>query len=67
VLGRLQGNLSVLSVELLPVHERLVTIRRKLATLAAKGCSSKAELKPLQEDLRKIDGLSPCPLSSQSS
>jgi len=55
VLKRLQNNLSVLSVELLPVHERLVTIRRKLVALAAKGCSSKAELKPLQEDLRKID------------
>lgn len=55
VLSRLQDNLSVLSTELLPVHERLVTIRRKLVALAAKGSSSKAELKPLQEDLRKID------------
>jgi hypothetical protein len=60
VLNRLQENLSVLSSELLPLHERLVTIRRKLAALAAKGGSPKAELKPLQEELRKIDSLSIC-------
>jgi hypothetical protein len=55
VLNRLQDNLSVLSVELLPVHGRLITIRRKLVGLAAKGGLQKAELKPLQEELRKID------------
>ncbi|KAI0255759.1 hypothetical protein BJV78DRAFT_1273311 [Lactifluus subvellereus] len=55
VLGRLQENLSVLSAELVPVHERLITVRRKLIALAAKGCSPKADLKPLQEELRKID------------
>ncbi|KAF8498738.1 hypothetical protein F5888DRAFT_1691501 [Russula emetica] len=55
VLNRMQDNLSVLSVELLPLHERLVTIRRKLVGLAAKGGLVKAELKPLQEELRKID------------
>jgi hypothetical protein len=58
VLKRMQDNLSVLSVELLPLHERLVTIRRKLVGLAAKGGLVKAELKPLQEELRKIDSLS---------
>jgi len=58
VLNRLQDNLSVLSDELLPVHERLVTVRRKLVGLAAKGGLVKAELKPLQEELRKIDSLS---------
>ncbi|KAH9992782.1 hypothetical protein BJV74DRAFT_918493 [Russula compacta] len=55
VLNRLQDNLSVLSVELKPIHERLVVIRRKLVALAAKGGSPKVELKPLQEELRKID------------
>ncbi|KAF8260682.1 hypothetical protein EI94DRAFT_1780424 [Lactarius quietus] len=55
VLKRLQENLSVLSAELVPLHERLVTIRRKLVALGAKGGSPKAELKPLQEELRKID------------
>jgi hypothetical protein len=58
VLNRMQDNLSVLCDELLPLHERLVTIRRKLVGLAAKGGSFKAELKPLQEELRKIDSLS---------
>jgi hypothetical protein len=58
VLSRMQDNLSVLSVELLPVHERLVTIRQKLVGLAAKGGSVKAELKPLQGELREIDSLS---------
>ncbi len=58
MLNGLQDNLSVLSAELLPVHERLVTIRRKLVALAAKGGLLKAELKPLQEELRKIDSLS---------
>ena len=57
VLNRMQDNLSVLSEELQPVHERLVTIRRKLVGLAAKGGCPKAELKPLQEELRKIDSL----------
>lgn len=55
VLNRMQDNLSVLCDELLPLHERLVTIRRKLVGLAAKGGLVKAELKPLQEELRKID------------
>ena len=54
----MQDNLSVLCDELLPLHERLVTIRRKLVGLAAKGGKVKAELKPLQEELRKIDSLS---------
>jgi chromosome segregation ATPase len=64
VLNRLQDNLSVLSSELVPLHERLVTIRRKLVTLAAKGVSPKAELKPLQEELRKLDSLSICLVTS---
>ncbi|KAI0285953.1 hypothetical protein BGY98DRAFT_1087069 [Russula aff. rugulosa BPL654] len=55
VLNTMQDNLSVLSVELLPLHERLVTIRRKLVGLAARGGLVKAELKPLHEELRKID------------
>jgi hypothetical protein len=58
VLNTMQDNLSVLSVELLPLHERLVTIRRKLVGLAARGGLVKAELKPLHEELRKIDSLS---------
>ncbi|KAF5355278.1 hypothetical protein D9758_006086 [Tetrapyrgos nigripes] len=55
IVRSLQESLSVLSVELIPIHEKLVTIRRKLVALAAKEGSRKAELKPLQEELRKID------------
>jgi hypothetical protein len=55
IVRSLQDSLSVLSVELTPIHERLVTIRRQLVALAAKEGSHKADLKPLQEELRKID------------
>jgi len=54
----MQESLSVLSPELAPIHQKLVKIRRMLVTLAAKEGSHKAELKPLQEELRKIDSLS---------
>ena len=58
----MQESLSVLSPELVPVHQKLVTIRRQLVALAAKEGSHKAELKPLQEELRRIDSLSTSPL-----
>ena len=51
----MRESLSELSVELVPIHERLVSIRRQLVALAAKDNFSKAEIKPLQEELRKID------------
>ncbi|KAF8889353.1 hypothetical protein BD779DRAFT_1521058 [Infundibulicybe gibba] len=55
IVRSLEESLSVLSVELIPIHQRLVTIRRQLVALAAKEGLQKAELKPLQEELRKID------------
>ena len=58
ILQSLLESLSILSVELIPIHEKLVNIRRKLVALAAKQGPHKAELKPLQEELRKIDSLS---------
>ena len=58
ILESLQDSLSELSVELIPIHERLVTLRRQLVALAAKDKPSKSELKPIQEELRKIDSLS---------
>lgn len=60
IVRTLQESLSVLPVELVPVHQKLVTIRRQLVALAAKEGSHKAELKPLQEELRKIESLSTC-------
>ncbi|KAF8159603.1 hypothetical protein B0H34DRAFT_782295 [Crassisporium funariophilum] len=55
IVTQLEESLSVLSPELVPVHQKLVTIRRQLVALAAKEGSQKAELKPLQEELRRID------------
>ncbi|KAH8798713.1 hypothetical protein DL96DRAFT_1638469 [Flagelloscypha sp. PMI_526] len=51
----MQESLSVFSPELAPIHERLVQIRRQLVALASKEGSHKTELKPFQEELRKID------------
>lgn len=55
ILSDLQDSLSVLSVELLPIHQRLVTLRRQLVALAAKPKPFKADLKPIMEELRKIE------------
>ncbi|KAF9453616.1 hypothetical protein P691DRAFT_800253 [Macrolepiota fuliginosa MF-IS2] len=52
---QLQDSLAVLSVELVPMHQKLISIRRQLVTLAAKEGTHKSELKPLQEELRRID------------
>jgi hypothetical protein len=56
VLADLFKSLSVLSVELVPIHQRLVQIRRTLSSLAAMEKPSKSEVKALMEELRKIDG-----------
>ncbi|EAU90605.2 hypothetical protein CC1G_00989 [Coprinopsis cinerea okayama7 len=63
VVNQMLESLSVISPELIPVHEKLVTIRRQLVALAAKEGSHKAELKPIQEELRKIDSLSTSSIS----
>ncbi|KAI9461428.1 hypothetical protein HD554DRAFT_2028092 [Boletus coccyginus] len=55
IVRSLQDSLSEISVELIPIHDRLITLRRQLVTLAAKEGSHKTELKPLAEELRKID------------
>ncbi|KAL5537113.1 hypothetical protein ACEPAF_936 [Sanghuangporus sanghuang] len=55
IVTSLKESLSELSVELVPTHERLVTLRRQLVALAAKDSFSKSELKPIQEELRKVD------------
>ncbi len=55
MLQTLLKSLSVLSVELVPIHQRLITIRRALAALSTIPKPSKAEIRPLVEELRKID------------
>ncbi|UZJ56620.1 hypothetical protein CBS101457_005940 [Exobasidium rhododendri] len=57
VLRTLEGTLSVLSVELVPIHQRLVSVRRQIAAAAAKPKPVKTEIKALQEELRKIDSI----------
>ncbi|KAI9627492.1 hypothetical protein KEM48_009791 [Puccinia striiformis f. sp. tritici PST-130] len=54
MLKSLLSSLSTLSVELVPIHQRLITIRRQLAAMAARKPST-AELTVVQEELRKID------------
>ncbi len=51
----LQDSLAVLDVGLVPVHTKLVNLRRQLVALAAKSKPAKADIKPLQEELRKLD------------
>ncbi|OSX64248.1 hypothetical protein POSPLADRAFT_1179895 [Postia placenta MAD-698-R-SB12] len=55
VIRRMQESLAVLSPELVPIHERLVNVRRKLVALAAKETAREAAAAMLQEELRKID------------
>lgn len=64
VLSKIESSLSVLSVELLPIHQKLVQIRRELLILAANPKPAKADVKALQEELRNIESyvvlLRPC-------
>ncbi|WVF66310.1 hypothetical protein IAT40_001050 [Kwoniella sp. CBS 6097] len=54
-LDDLFASLSVLSVELVPIHQRLVALRKQLSALAAEPKPSKTEYKAVLEELRKID------------
>ncbi|CCA70692.1 hypothetical protein PIIN_04626 [Serendipita indica DSM 11827] len=55
ILQEMMDALSVLSPELVPLHQKLVTMRRQFAALASKEHPSKTELQKLVDDLRKID------------
>lgn len=55
LVSKLESTLSVLSVELLPIHQKLVSIRRQLFAIAAKRKPAKSDVKQLQEELRKIE------------
>ena len=52
LLGKLQDSLSVLSPELIPIHERLVNIRRQLVALAAKETAREAARAELRAELK---------------
>ncbi|KAL1409654.1 hypothetical protein Q8F55_003650 [Vanrija albida] len=55
IVDKLIDSLSVLSVELVPIHNRLVLLRKQLMALATEPKVNKAEFKPIVEELRKID------------
>ena len=56
---KLSTSLSQLSPELYPLHQRLITLRRSLASIAARPSLSKSqitsELNPILSELRQID------------
>lgn len=55
ILHSMQDSLSELSVELVPIHQQLVHLRRQLVALGSKPVPPKAELKLIQEELRDLD------------
>lgn len=55
IVDAMQDSLAELPEELIPIHQKLVHLRRQLVALGAKPRPPKAELKVLQEELRKID------------
>ncbi|RSH89453.1 hypothetical protein EHS25_002002 [Saitozyma podzolica] len=55
-LNELFSSLSVISVELVPIHKKLVGLRKQLALMSAEPKPNKQEYKAIMEDLRKIDG-----------
>jgi hypothetical protein len=66
-LNELFASLSVISVELVPIHQRLVHIRKQLAFMSGDPKPNKQEYKAIMEELRKIDGLVQISFTSQSS
>ncbi|EIW73151.1 hypothetical protein TREMEDRAFT_59313 [Tremella mesenterica DSM 1558] len=54
-LDHLMASLSVLSVELVTIHQRLVHLRKQLAIMAGQEKLNKQEFKAAVEELRKID------------
>lgn len=65
MLRSLQESLAVLSNELVPVHERLVNLRRQLVALAARETASQAAQKAAQEELAALSP--PIPVKSVNS
>lgn len=55
ILKNLMESLGVLNVELVPIHNRLVLLRKQLIALASQPKANKTEFKPIVEELRKID------------
>lgn len=55
-LNELLKSLNVISVDLVPLHQKLITLRRQLVALGAKGMKvSKADLEIVATELRKLE------------
>lgn len=52
---KLAASLSQLAVELYPMHQRLITLRRLLASIAARPRPAAADVQPILAELRAID------------
>ena len=52
---KLASSLSQLAIELYPMHQRLITLRRLLASIAARPRPSAADVQPILAELRAID------------
>lgn len=52
---KLASSLSSLSVELYPIHQRLITLRRSLASIAARPRPSINDVQPILAELRTIE------------
>ncbi|GAA6028783.1 hypothetical protein JCM8097_007393 [Rhodosporidiobolus ruineniae] len=52
---KLSSSLSQLSVELYPLHQRLITLRRSLASIAARPRPSAADVAPILAELRSLE------------
>ncbi|GAA5991086.1 hypothetical protein JCM10908_006533 [Rhodotorula pacifica] len=52
---KLASSLSQLAIELYPMHQRLITLRRLLASIAARPRPSAADVQPILGELRAID------------
>jgi chromosome segregation ATPase len=51
----LQASLSVLSVELVPIHQKIVALRKQLSMMSAEPKFNKTEFRAILEELRKVD------------
>jgi hypothetical protein len=51
----LQASLSVLSVELVPIHQKIVALRKQLSVMSAEPKFNKTEFRAIMEELRKVD------------
>ncbi|GAA6011829.1 hypothetical protein JCM10207_004258 [Rhodosporidiobolus poonsookiae] len=55
LVSKLSSSLSQLSTELYPLHQRLITLRRSLASIAARPRPQSSDVAPILSELRQIE------------